>query len=394
MRILFITAWYPNKNNSAAGVFVREHAKAVYMSGDDVVVMYAEKAKAPFKGLYKIIETIEEGIRTIRISYFPTPFRFFNYLVYLGSILQASWKLKRMGFNPEVIHAHIYVAGVPAALVSKIFRIPMVVTEHSTEFPRKKLTGLKILQAKFAFKWAKIILPVSISLQQAIQEYGIKARFEVVPNVVDTRVFYFSPCARKENQVKRLLVVSLLDISHKKGIPHLLTALTLLRQSREDWYLDIIGDGPARAEYERLTLNLGINDKITFHGVKSKKEVAEFMRRADFLVLPSLFETFSVVTAEALTSGIPVLATRCGGPEEFVTKDVGLLVPPGNTEALFNGLNYMLDHLEMFNHNQISHYAAKNFSPERVGEQIHRVYLECITKYKGFYGTTIKARQY
>ena len=116
---------------------------------------------------------------------------------------------------------------------------------------------------------------------------------------------------------------------------------------------------------------------------RAKKEVAEFMRLADFLVLPSLFETFSVVTAEALTSGIPVLATRCGGPEEFVTKDVGLLVPPGNTEALFNGLDYMLNNLERFNTEQISHYATEHFSPERVGEQLHRVYLECIARCKG-----------
>jgi glycosyltransferase involved in cell wall biosynthesis len=110
-------------------------------------------------------------------------------------------------------------------------------------------------------------------------------------------------------------------------------------------------------EYEQAAAILSIAERITFHGMKSKQEVAEFMRQADLFVLPSLFETFSIVTAEALSTGIPVLATRCGGPEEFVNEDVGLVVPPGDEEALCKGLDYMMDNLEKFNPNKISSYA-------------------------------------
>lgn len=379
MKILFIAAWYPNKNHPTAGTFVKEHAKAVSKIGDEVIILYCEKGRSPLKGPYAVLETIEDSIHTIRISYYPTTFRTINYLVYLGSILNVSWKLIRFGFKPEIIHAHIYEAGVPAALVSKIFRIPLVVTEHSTEFPRKKLKGLKVLQAKFAYKWAKVILPVSISLQRAIQEYGIKASFKVVPNVVDNSIFYFSPFARKKSQLKHLLVVSLLDISHKKGIPHLLSALGQLRQSREDWCLDIIGDGPVRAEYERLTLSLGIDDKVTFHGVKSKKEVADFMQRADIFVLPSLWENSPCVLLEAMASGLPIVATRTGGIPEFIDQEIGVLVPPGDSDKLAEALLRMIESLPKYDRAVIAKKADK-YRPEAVGRLIHSVYESCVSK--------------
>jgi glycosyltransferase involved in cell wall biosynthesis len=151
----------------------------------------------------------------------------------------------------------------------------------------------------------------------------------------------------------------------------------------------MVGDGPARAEYEGLAVDSGLANKVTFHGLKAKSEVAEFMRQADLLVLPSLFETFSVVAAEALTTGTPVLTTRCGGPEEYINEDVGLVVPPADAEALCEGLDYMLDHLEKFNPSKISRYAIERFSPDRIGKQLHGIYLECIKKYMRANATTV-----
>jgi glycosyltransferase involved in cell wall biosynthesis len=98
------------------------------------------------------------------------------------------------------------------------------------------------------------------------------------------------------------------------------------------------------------------------------------MRQADLFVLSSLCETFSAPAVEALASGTPVLATRCGGPEEFVIKDVGLLVSPGDPESLCEGLDYMLDNLDLYSRRRISEYAIERFSAEHVGAQLHRVY--------------------
>jgi len=390
LKILFITAWYPTEENPVKGIFVREYAKAVSTVGDEVVIIHSQRTKTRIRGLYHYSDKLEDGIRTIRISYFRSPFRAINYLIYLWSIFNMSQKVIREGFKPDIVHAHIFSAGVPSVVIGKIYRIPVVVTEHSSAFPMRTLSRFDILQARIAFGCAERILPVSRSLQKGIESYGIRDHFQIVPNAVDASVFFCSPKLQEVRDIKRILFVG--SLIPNKGILYLLEALKRIKQKRGDWHTDIIGDGPKRLEYERLAVDLGLANKITFHGLKSRHEIAKFMRQTDFFILPSLFETFSVVTVEALVTGTPVLVTRSGGPDEFVTKDVGLLIPPGNIDALYNGLDYMLNHFERFKSDQISTYAADRFSLQQVGEQLNKIYLECIKKYRTKYGNTTEAK--
>ncbi len=386
LKVLFITTWYPTKEQPIGGIFIREHAKAVGLYAD-IIVLHHLGTRTDLGGLFEIEEEIDpkltEGIPTYRVWSRRLSIPISSYLTYIWSVLKGFHYIVSKGFRPDIVHAHIYEAGVPAVLISQLYRIPVLITEHSSEFPKKLLRRRDIWKARFAFKRADMVLVVSKSLQRAIEEYGIEAPFYVVPNIVDMNLFYPDSSSHLKNLRKHLLTVALLDSSHKKGIPFLFDALDRLFKRRGDWHLDLIGDGPARAEYEGLVTKLGLAKQITFHGMKPKSEVAVFMRQADLFVLPSLFETFSVVIAEALATGTPVLATHCGGPEEFVTEERGLLVPPGNTEALLNGLDYMLNNLESFNTKKISHYAIEHFSPERIGEQLHRIYSECVARCKG-----------
>jgi glycosyltransferase involved in cell wall biosynthesis len=171
----------------------------------------------------------------------------------------------------------------------------------------------------------------------------------------------------------------MLDAKHKKGVPFLLDALASVAARRRDWYLDIVGDGPAREGYERRAVDLGISQNVTFHGELRKRAIADKLRQAAFLVLPSLWETFSVVCAEALCAGVPVLSTRCGGPEEFVTPECGALVRAGDSEALFGGLMEMLDNHQRFDPRALSEYGFGLFAPEVVGRQLDAVYRECLS---------------
>jgi glycosyltransferase involved in cell wall biosynthesis len=224
------------------------------------------------------------------------------------------------------------------------------------------------------FNRAKLVMPVSSVLQKSIQERQIRACFQVLPNVVDTNLFFAEARTHNLHLAKRLLTIGPMDRSEKKGLPYLLQALQGLQQQRTDWHLDIIGDGDLRARYEQMTIELGIRQQVTFWGKQPKTEVAALMRQAQILIVPSLFETFSVVAAEALACGVPVLATRCGGPEEFVTDDVGVLVPPGDAAALQSGLQSMLAHLHRYDPATISQQARARFSHASVGAQIHEVY--------------------
>ena len=379
LKVLFITNWYPSREEPLKAIWVREHAKSVRLH-DDVAVLHCVGPEAKLRKLWRIEvendEELREGVPTYRMCYRHSPVPRTTYLIYLWSIFQVFKHIVREGFRPDIIHVHVYDAGAPAVFIAKLNRIPVVVAEHFSSFPRRLLGPLDLAKAWLAFRWADMVLPVSRDLQNAIERYGLRARFKVIPNVADTSLFFPPPEVRSDTDVKRIVFVG--QLAPVKGIPYLLKAASHLRGKRDDWHLDIVGDGKERMEYERLAVDLNLGDRVTFHGSRSRREVAEFMRRADLFVLPSLVETFSAPAAEALACGIPVLSTRCGGPEDFIVEDVGFLVPSGDADALFQGLDQMLTNLHRYSRQRIAQYARERFSPEVVGAQLHALYQSLI----------------
>ena len=347
---------------------------------DDVVVLHCVGPEAKLKELWRVEvendDELLEGVPTWRMRYRHSPIPKATYFVYLWSIFQVFKHIVREGFRPDIIHVHVYDAGAPAVFVAKLNRIPVVVAEHFSSFPRRLLGPVDLAKAWLAFRWADRVLPVSHALQDAIERYGLRARFEVIPNIADTGLFFPPTEVRSDPDVKRIVFVG--QLAPVKGIPFLLNAAALLRCKRVDWHLDIVGDGKERMAYERRAADLKLGDMVTFQGSRSRAEVAEFMRQADLFVLPSLAETFSAPAAEALACGTPVLSTRCGGPEEFIVEDVGFLVPSGDANALFQGLDYMLNNLHLYSRQWISQYARERFSPEVVGAQLHALYRSLI----------------
>jgi len=373
-KALFIPAWYPSAENPTAGGFVREHAQAVSLY-DDVTVLYVQTVP-PLRGSDRFSwrEQMDDGIPTVRLR---VPH--IKALSYTLAVLAAYHRLALRGYRPDVIHAHEYIAGLPAVLIGRLHRIPVVVTEHFTGFVRRTLGGVRLQEARIAFRWADAVMPVSRSLQRAIEDYGIKARFEVVPNAVDTDLFRPGDRDGKGGSSKRLLFVGLLDPSHKKGVPHLLQALAILRERRDDWQLDIVGDGPARTEYQRAAAELGIGEKVTFQGLKSKPGVAQYMRQADVFVLPSLWENLPCVLIEAMASGLPIVSTLTGGIPEMIDGETGILVPPGDAAELAAALERMMGSLDEYDSGLIVE-KARQYSHQSVGGRIHSVYKEHVRR--------------
>ena len=376
LRVLFLPTWYPTEENPVACVFIKEHAKAVSLY-NDVIVLYSEEAGEGVKGLSETIsDEIEDGIRTVRIKHKKSPLPKTSFFIYIWSIFAAFRRLLKEGWRPDVIHAHIYLAGIPAVVLGKIYKIPVVVSEHWSAFPRHALRKFDVLKARFAMNKARIILPVSQNLKEAIESYGIRNRFRVVPNVVNTEIFYPSLNKNKSDKKKILLVALLSPI---KGIPYLLQALAQLKERRQDFTLDIVGDGPNRQEYEKLTEKLELDEMVKFHGLKTKEDVAEFMRRCDFFVQPSLFETFGVIYIEAMACGKPIVATQLPVLQEKISKDRGILVPPENSNALAEAIDYMLDHYQEYFSEKIAQDVKDKFSYETVGKELDEIYRQMIS---------------
>ena len=380
LKVLFLPSWYPSERNPVAGVFIREHAKAVALY-NEVIVIYNEGKYDKIKGGFsEISDEIEEDIRTIRIKhkklFIPKiSFLIISFLINLFVMITILNKLVKEGWKPDVIHAHVFGAGVVAAILGKIYDIPVVITEHWSGFSCRTLKKIDIVKARFAMNNARIILPVSKDLERAIKSYGIKNNFQIIPNVVNTAFFYPSKHRIRHNK-KRILLAAIL--SPPKGIPYLLKALSKLQETRTDFILDIVGDGPNRKEYESLTKKLGIQKFVQFRGFKTKEELASLMKQSDFMVQPSLYETFGVVYIEAMACGKPIVATQLPVLREKITKERGFLVPTKDINALAKAIDYMLDHYQDYDAEKISKYVKSNFSYEVIGKKLDNIYKRLI----------------
>ncbi len=378
LKILLIPTWYPNEKNPIDGIFIQEHAKAISLF-NEVTVLYSRKVKKNLKGIYRqTTDESEEGIRTIRIEYEGFLIPKTAYFVNIFAIWKFFNKLCKEGWKPDIIHAHVFGSGVPAILIGKLYKIPVVITEHLSKFSLHNLKFLDIILARFVMNNAKMILPVSHSLKKGIESYKIKNKFKVIPNVVNTSIFYPSFQPQNNSTKKILLVASLIPI---KGIRFLLDELGQLKKKRKDFVLDIIGDGENAQEYKQLTKELNLDNFINFHGRQSKQQVADFMKKCSFLILTSLWETQSCVLIEAMACGKPIVASNIGGIPEIVTNKIGLLVSPKDTYALEHAINRMLDNFQNYSSKYISDNTRNNFSYEVVGKKITEIYNKVLVTY-------------
>ena len=220
-------------------------------------------------------------------------------------------RLRTTGFSPDVIHAHVFSAGLAAVVLGRLTSVPVVVSEHYSGFALGSVVGNGRRAARLTFALADLVCPVSRDLQERIERSGLRGRFRVMPNAVDTDTF--APArSRREDGPFRLLQVGQLPLS--RASPRSLRAMPLLRERPEGVeVLDVIGEGPLRAESEALARHLRVADHVRFHGHAERSEVAAAMARADLLVVPSEWENLPVAVLEAQVSGLPVVASAVGG---------------------------------------------------------------------------------
>jgi glycosyltransferase involved in cell wall biosynthesis len=376
LRVLFLPSWYPSELHALSGTFIREHARAV-APYHDVVVLFAHPLPSSRQRYWRPVcqETDDDGVRTVLVKYPSMPSARGNWLMFVCASLWGILRLRKT-FRPDLIHAHVILpAGFAATIAGIALRIPFIVTEHRGPFSAQMRTWRQRALARFAVSRSQAIIPVSNSLRRDMEGFALKGRYFVTPETVDFTIF--RPAPQTVTQESSILAVSALIPD--KGLSYLLKAVALLHRERKDPSLHIVGDGPEERALKEMARELQIDGVVRFHGLKTKEEVASLMQRCSFFVLPSLAETFGCVVAEALACGKPVVVTRCGGPEDFVNENVGLLVPPGEAGALARAIEHMLDHYRLYDPNQISNYARERFSHQAVGSAINEVYKRVLS---------------
>lgn len=242
----------------------------------------------------------------------------------------------------DVIHAHfIYPDGVLASRIGRALGVPVMTSEHAFWTPwlddQPRVGG----QVAAALGGIDLVTAVSGFLRENV-DARLQGRVAtaVLPNVVDDRVFF--PAARPRDP-DQLLYVGL--IRKFKRIDVLLRAVAEVRRTVPGIRLRILSAnayrayGADRREMRELIASLGLEQTVHIEHGAGPDDVAEAMRRCAFVVVSSTRrETFCSVAAEALACGTPLVVTRCGGPEEFVTEGDGVMVEADDPSALAAGL--------------------------------------------------------
>jgi glycosyltransferase involved in cell wall biosynthesis len=234
------------------------------------------------------------------------------------------------------VFAHwVLPAGVIGAAAAFVARRPLLLYAHGSDIcvyaERSALYRALTLRV---LGRARHVFAASRDLQARLTgRFGLPPeRVSVVPCGVETEIFYPAPEGAPADGPARLLFVG--DLVGPKGVTELVEAVGQVRANGVPLTLDVVGDGPLRDELEAKA-----GEGVTFHGTLPRPAVAERMRGADCLVLPSHNEGTPVSVMEALTCGIPVVASRVGGiPDLVADEENGLLTPPADVPALAEAL--------------------------------------------------------
>jgi len=257
----------------------------------------------------------------------------------------------------DLIHAHfIYPDGVVASRLGQALGIPVMTSEHSFWTPWLVDQPKVGAQVAAALPGIQLVTCVSRFLRESIDAYaGGKVDTAVLPNVVDDEMFSPAPRTRNPNE---LLYVGL--IRKFKRVDVLLGAVAQARRTLPDLRLRILSASAFRsyatdrAEMRGLISTLGLDGVVDVVNGASPSEVAEAMRRCAFVVVSSTRrETFCSVAAESLACGTPLVLTRCGGPEEFVTEADGVMVEPDDPAALADGIVRAMQQRSQFRSEEI-----------------------------------------
>ena len=364
-----LTPWYPDDKSPNHGIFIQHQAKALQEHHQVAVISakvdYSQRALHS----YSLTEINRIGD--------PPEFRLrvkqslpgYNQLNQLFITIRQSYKIGKR-FKPDVIHASI---GYPTAfcgfVLSKLLKVPFVYTEHTRVINNFRSAFHRMITIA-GIKRSRKVMTVSKSLAREVQPFS-PAPVIVVPNIV--AVDKFKNVKPSTNAIPQLGFLGGMDTS-VKGLDILLKALSGIKS---EFNLHIGGRGQFLEPYKKMAKELGLESRCIFHGFIQPDAIPEFMQRIDFYVCASRYETFCVSLVEAIASGRPVVSTRCGGPEDFVTEANGIMCDANDDRSLKNAIERMMVHFREYDTDAVRGTVAR-FAPQLVAKELEAVYAAAI----------------
>lgn len=346
MKIAVIPSWHSDTKNPVAGIYMLQQAKDLSKIHEVEYLIFSNSILSS-QHIYN-----SDKLTIVEFSTFYLPRK---NLAFLSKWADKFCKFfhSRITSKPyDVIHAHDHIAGYAAYKMYIKFGIPYVVTIHNTSFINGSIEKWRKEYLTKMFDSASAVIAVGKTLMLHLKnEYNVKNVIHI-PNYIDHDDYRL----KYENTVNDdIRFISTGACNVQKGFDILIKACRIIQTVHPElgFKLTLIGDGTLRKKFHRLIKNLGLQKNIELKGWVTPQEIPEILAKSDVYICASRVETFGIAVLEALASGLPVITTRCGGPEDLIDTYSGLTINPESPESLAEAMVYM-------------HFNHKKFIPSHI----------------------------
>ena len=379
MYILLISRGIPSDNDPQWGCFERDQALALHKAGHKVVVLSIDSRAKFYSTKLGISHKIIDGVDFYNLSCFPNVI--FRPIAYRIMLFLISWQLdylyKRMQKThgtPDLIYSHYLLNSYAALRLKKKYNLPLVAIEHWSEVNKDVLKSYVKYSGDKVYSIADKVIAVSDSLKSMLNKH-----FHVDALVVHNLVgegFVYNPTSQRST----FNFVTVGSLFHVKGYDILIDAFAKIASVNNNFRLTIVGDGNQRPLLQQLITKHNLQSKVSLVGRKSRAEVADILLNSDVYVSSSRNENFSVSVLEALSIGLPVVATICGGIRECINDSNGLLVPTENVDLLSNAMLKISQNISNYNRESIAHDFENRFSTTSIVNNLVSIFETIIKK--------------
>lgn len=256
----------------------------------------------------------------------------------LSALVALSRRLARL--KPDLIITQLWFANTVGRIAARIAKVDQHLIAFEQNVYDRVKSWKQYLADRLLQRWCRRIVAISASVRDSLVRHGIEAkRITVVHNAIDLARIDAAAPAQICSELgigDDFLYLFVGRLVPQKAVDMLLPAFA----AQERGTLILAGDGEDRAALQEQARALGIEDRVHFLGVRH--DVPSLMKSADCFVLPSRWEGFGVVLAEAMAAGLPIVATHVDGISEVVEDGIqGILVPPEDVASLSEALRTM-----------------------------------------------------
>ncbi|MCU0383356.1 MAG: glycosyltransferase [Cyclobacteriaceae bacterium] len=381
MHVLIISHNYPYELDHTFGFFCKQQADALIIQGHKVgaVIPLPYSLKLAIRERSFLIGLNSEIDQGVRKDFFlfpsvPKAKRLKFFIIKCIGIYLLNRYIKKYG-KPDIIHLHTYLAGEVCVYAKDKYNIPIVYTEHFSDVRNNFLTRFERNLVSLCTNNANARIAVSEDFRIFLEKKFNKS-FVYIPNVYNNTIFKLPI---QNNVTSDFTFIHVAHISPIKNQKRLLSAFQIAFHNRKDVKLIIIGSGSDKPGFKQLIKSFSIKDQVITLGSLSAEDVYKNLCLANCFVLSSDKETFGVSIIEALACGLPIISTKCGGPESILKdKNLGLLTEQ-TSEAMAEAMQTMVLNFKNYNKEVIASFAKDNFSYETIGAKLTKIYEQCIS---------------